>query len=123
MTTGKALDGKPYAGNPHVRFDKRDVASTATPRRGSLLYKTIAMMLGAGALLPLHADTYQFIVSGYPAANESYAAASAATSLETATRSGWSAASALEARYRTWDESDGIALRSDKYRGMMIIIR
>ena len=85
--------------------------------------KRIAMMLGAAALLPLHADTYQFIVSGYPAANESYAAASAATSLETATRSGGSAASALEARYRTWDESDGIALRSDTYRGMMIYIR
>ena len=85
--------------------------------------KKMAVMLGAAALLPLHADTYQFIVSGYPAANESYAATSAATSLETATRSGGSAASALEARYRTWDESDGIALRSDKYRGMMIIIR
>ena len=85
--------------------------------------KKIAMMLGAAAFLPLHADTYQFIVSGYPAANESYAAASAATSLETATRSGRSAASALEARYRTWDESDGIALRSDEYRGMMIYIR
>jgi hypothetical protein len=22
MTTGKALNGKPYAGNPHVRFDE-----------------------------------------------------------------------------------------------------
>ena len=22
MATGKALDGKPYAGNPHVRFDE-----------------------------------------------------------------------------------------------------
>ena len=62
MTTGKALDGKPYAGNPHVRFDEGEVASctaeaslrrvhcrrqpegrasvcAATPRRGSLLYK------------------------------------------------------------------------------------
>ena len=38
MTTGKALNGKPYAGNPHVRFDEGDVASAATPRRGSLLY-------------------------------------------------------------------------------------
>ena len=84
---------------------------------------TIFALLAMAALSPLHADTYQFIVSGYPAANESYAAASAATSLETATRSGWSAASALEARYRTWDESDGIALRSDKYRATMIIFR
>ena len=39
MTTGKALNGKPYAGNPHVRFDEGEVASAATPRRGSLLYK------------------------------------------------------------------------------------
>ena len=27
MATGKALDGKPYAGNPHVRFDEGEVAS------------------------------------------------------------------------------------------------
>ena len=38
MTTGKALNGKPYAGKPHVRFDEGEVASAATPRRGSLLY-------------------------------------------------------------------------------------
>ena len=63
----------------------------------------------AAALSPLHADTYQFIVSGYPAANVSYAAASSGTP--------------IEARYRTWDESDGIALRSDKYRATIIIIR
>ncbi|MBQ4199041.1 MAG: hypothetical protein II649_04075 [Kiritimatiellae bacterium] len=88
--------------------------------------RKIVMMLGAAALLPLHADTYQFIISGDPVAAataDSHAVASAATSLETATRSGGSAASALEARYRTWDESDGIALRSDEYRGMMIYIR
>ena len=74
--------------------------------------KRIAVILGAAALLPLHADTYQFIISGDPVAAataDSHSVASAATSLET--------------RYRTWDESDGIALRSDKYRGMMIIIR
>ena len=39
MAKGKALDGKPYAGNPHVRFDEGEVAPAATPRRGSLLYK------------------------------------------------------------------------------------
>ena len=38
MATGKALNGKPYAGNPHVRFDEGEVAPAATPRRGSLLY-------------------------------------------------------------------------------------
>ena len=39
MTTGKALNGKSYAGNPHVRFDEGEIASAATPRRGSLLCK------------------------------------------------------------------------------------
>ena len=52
--------------------------------------KKIAVMLGAAALLPLHADTYQFIISGDPVAAataDSHSVASAATSLETATRS------------------------------------
>ena len=30
--TNAALRGKPYAGNPHVRFDEGEVASAATPR-------------------------------------------------------------------------------------------
>ena len=42
--TNSALDGKPYAGNPHVRFDEGDGAS-AKPRRSSLLYKRILVML------------------------------------------------------------------------------
>ena len=67
------------------------------------------LALGEAALSPLHADTYQFIVSGYPAANKSYAAASSGTP--------------IEARYRTWDESDGIALRSDKHWGFSIFVR
>lgn len=84
---------------------------------------TILALLAAAALSPLHADTYQFIVSGYPAANESYAAASLGTALATATRVVSTTAQALEARYRTWDESDGIALRSDKCRATMIFFR
>ena len=73
VTTGKALDGKPYAGNPHVRFDEGEVASctaeaslrrvhcrrqpegrasvcAATPRRGSLLYKTTKLAILGAAL-------------------------------------------------------------------------
>lgn len=69
------------------------------------------------------ADDYQFIVSGYPAANESRSAASSGTPLVTATRRQPTAAAPLEARYRTRDESNGIALRSDKYRGMILIVR
>ena len=45
MTTGEALNGKPYAGNPYVRFDEGEVASGATPRRGSLLYIVTATSL------------------------------------------------------------------------------
>ena len=39
---GKTLVGKPYAGNPLVRFEEREVAPAATPRRGSLLHKRTA---------------------------------------------------------------------------------
>ena len=70
---------------------------------------------------PSRADTYQFFVSGYPAANESYVTASAGTSLETATRTKPTAAQPLEARDRTWDETNGIALRSDK-KGILITL-
>ena len=45
MATGKALNGKPYAGNPHVRFDEGEVAPAATPRRGSLLYRSLTSKL------------------------------------------------------------------------------
>ena len=46
------LNGKPDAGNPHVRFDEGEVPA-AKPRRGSLLYKKlsfaalVALMVGA----------------------------------------------------------------------------
>ena len=48
MATGKALNGKPYAGNPHVRFDEGEVAPAATPRRGSLLYKEVRLLKDDG---------------------------------------------------------------------------
>ena len=50
MATGKALNGKPYAGNPHVRFDEGEVASAATPRRGSLLYNLKTVLALAAAI-------------------------------------------------------------------------
>ena len=58
--TNAALRGKPDAGNPHVaplqcyggtgRFDEGEVASAATPRRGSLLYKKLLTMIVAAAV-------------------------------------------------------------------------
>ena len=101
----------------------RTLRGTVLAHGGRAALVAAVLALGEAALPPLHADAYQFIVSGYPAANESYAAASSGTALATATRSGGSAASPIEARYRTWDESDGIALRSDKYSATMIIFR
>ena len=44
MTTRKALNGKSYAGNPHVRFDERAGAPMAKPRRWSPLYNKTTMM-------------------------------------------------------------------------------
>ena len=73
MTTGKALNGKPYAGNPHVRFDEGEVASAATPRRGSLLYKkqtwkaaVSAAAIAAGAAIPMAAmaDNPSILLNG-----------------------------------------------------------
>ena len=65
MAKGKALDGKPYAGNPHVRFDEGEVAPAATPRRGSLLYnKSILTIATAGAALSLCAAVPAPQVSG-----------------------------------------------------------
>ena len=69
MTTGKALNGKPYAGNPHVRFDEGEVASAATPRRGSLLYKRkVLVVFGAlclSVLAALAAQTVQHFYCKY----------------------------------------------------------
>ena len=110
--------GSPYCGDGARPF-------LSGTRRSCRFIRTVISLaaLALAALSPLHADTYQFIISGYPAVNESYAAASSGTALATATRAVSTAAQALEARYRTWDESDGIALRSDKYRATMIIFR
>ena len=41
--TNAILRGKPYAGNPHVRFDEGEVASEK-PRRGSLLYRKLSLL-------------------------------------------------------------------------------
>ena len=89
--------------------------------------KLIMLRWTAMLLIPLMAlaDTYQFIISGDPvaAATEgSRAVPSSGISLETGMRTAPTAADSLEARYRTWYESDGTALRSDKARGTVIYI-
>lgn len=81
-----------------------------------------AALLLVGVAATANAD-YRFFVSGWPTADESYSAASAGTSLVSGTLSAQADAVPLEARYRTWDESDGIALRSDRYRATLLIIK
>ena len=39
------LNGKPYAGNQHVRFEEGKDALPARSRRGALLYKTLLMLM------------------------------------------------------------------------------
>ena len=87
------------------------------------------LMGGAAAMLlvPLVvlADTYQFIISGDPVAAEtvrSHAAVSSSTSLVTGARTAPTVSASLEARYRTWNESNGTAIRSDK-SGFIIMVR
>ena len=88
------------------------------------------LIIGAAATLfvPLVslADAYQFIISGDPVAAATEGCrvvASSGTSLETGTLTAPTAADSLEARYRTWFESDGTALRSDKPRGLKICFK
>ena len=88
--------------------------------------KKAAALMGATALAaatPVRADGYQFIVSGYPAANPSHSDVSSGTSLAVGALASTSASADLEARARTADDSDGTALRSDKYTAMSIIIK
>ena len=47
---------KMVAENPPVRFAEEKVALAATPRRGSLLYKKLAMMIGAAAVVATGAN-------------------------------------------------------------------
>ena len=90
--------------------------------------KSTAALAGAIALATAQptaaaGDGYQYIVSGYPAANPKQVARSASTSLETGAYRIVSAANDLEARYRTCIASNATALRSDEFKAMIIIMR
>ena len=63
MTKREALNGKPYAGNPHVRFDEGEVALAATPRRGSLLYRKITMTVGVAFAAAINLSVTAEVVS------------------------------------------------------------
>ena len=90
--------------------------------------KSTAALAGAIALATAQptaaaGDGYQYIVSGYPAANPSHSEVSSGTSLGVGVLGDVSEAAALEARARTCDDSAGTALRSDEFKAMVIIFR
>ena len=96
------------------------------PQVQTTTLKKAAALMGATALAaatPASADGYQFIVSGYPAANRSHSDVSPGTSLGVGVLGDVSVSAALEARARTCDDSTGIALRSDEYTAMIIIFK
>ena len=87
------------------------------------------LMVGTAALLArliLSADDYQFIISGDPVAAataNSSESATPGTALVTSSRTTPTVAASLEARYRTIEETDGIALRTDKFIGLTVILK
>ena len=121
MATGKALNGKPYAGNPHVRFDEGEVASAATSRRGSLLYNTTTTKSTCGKLTTLVvAGTLAF---GAFAATVSVSAVSSGVDIVSAGSDAMSATTvALETRYCTTDVSNFIDMITEKIKGFLLIV-
>ena len=89
----------------------------------------LIVMIGAVAMIPpliSSADDYQFIISGDPVAAATAGSSEAATlgtALVTSSRASPTAAASLEARYRTIAKTVGIALRTDKAKGMVLIVR
>ena len=79
--------------------------------------------INVGFVQPAAADGYQYIISGYPAANECRVARSTGIALETGSYRRKGLATDLEARYRTRMSSLGIALNTTEYRAMVIIMR
>ena len=87
--------------------------------------KRLIISAAAAAVLLPAALLADFISNGDPVAAAvvgSCAAASSGTSLETATRASAAESDSMEARYRTMDTSTGTKLRSDAFRGGVIII-
>ena len=88
-----------------------------------------ALAAGAAAMLApliLSADDYQFIIKGDPiaaATSNSCESASIGTALVTSTRTDPTAATSLEARYRTIDPTAGVKLRSDAPKGMILVVK
>lgn len=85
----------------------------------------ILSMASAAMFVPLMSSADICIISGDPVAAatvNSSAKVSTSTALVSGTLSKLTESSSLEARYRTWELSNGTSLRSDK-AGMRIILK
>ena len=85
----------------------------------------ILSMASAAMFVPLMSSADSCIISGDPVAAatvNSSAKVSTSTALVSGTLSKLTESSSLEARYRTWELSNGTSLRSDK-AGMRIILK
>ena len=121
-TTGDATDTSSTLHSSLLTLNSQQ----GDPQVQSTTLKKAAALMGATALAavtPTRADGYQYIVSGYPAANPNHSDVSPGTSLAGGPLGDVSAAVALEARARTCDDSAGTALRSDLYKAMLILFK
>ena len=88
----------------------------------------ILAVVASMALTAAFADTATCIVTpgwdiGYASTNTCSSVASSPVAMETGTLSGHAtAASVVEARYRTWFESEGIGLNATKFHPLVIIV-
>ena len=88
----------------------------------------LALVFAFGLATAAGAEDYQFILTpGWDAATASYRNASTSRSsgsdIVTGALRAVSTSSDLEARYRTFDESDPTDLRSDEWLGIIFYIR
>ena len=88
---------------------------------GVIAFASILLVIGLSDVWA--AEDYSYYVSGYPAENPSQSKASVGIALETAMCAKGSAATSLEARFRSILESIGIRLNTFEAKGMMLIFK
>jgi len=119
-----------------MRLDKIGCANRKKIAAFAVLAASAFMSFSANAATDIYGNeikevdgkTYQFWVSGTKAEVATFAESSPAPSMSGSLCSGTLSAPSqqaisLEARFRTWLESLGTALRSDQLRGFLLILR
>ena len=108
-------------------------SSTPTPSQGEAkmivkklvanVKRTAATLLAGASLGATAEEPYQFIISGYPAANPSRSFVTASTTLETGRLRFILEETPLEARQCVRFATSGVALNSREFKGMSISIK